>query len=556
MLTDIEIAQSVELKPIKEIGEKLGLLEEELEFYGRYKAKISDKAMSRLKDRRDGKLILVTAINPTPAGEGKTTTTAGLGQAMSKIGKNAIIALREPSLGPVFGIKGGAAGGGYAQVLPMEDINLHFTGDMHAITSANNLCCAMLDNHLQQGNPLGIDPRRILIKRCLDMNDRALRNVIVGLGGKINGVPREDNFIITVASEVMAILCLAKDTVDLKERLGNILIAYDYEGKPVYARDIKAQGAMAALLRDAINPNLVQTIEGTPAIMHGGPFANIAHGCNSVRATRLALKLADYCITEAGFGSDLGAEKFMDIKCRMAGLAPDCVVVVATVRALKYNGGVPKAELSTENVEALKKGIVNLKAHVENMHKFGVPVVVAINRFGTDTDAELGVIDSCCRELGVSYALSEVFGKGGEGGMELAKTVCDVIDCKKSKFAPIYPDDAPVEEKINAIASKIYGAAGVVFTNQANKSLKEIKALGGDKMPVCIAKTQYSLSDDPTLLGRPTGFTVTIRDLKLSSGAGFVVAYAGDIMTMPGLPKVPAAEKIDVDDNAVIHGLF
>ncbi len=556
MLTDIEIAQSVELKPIKEIGEKLGLLEEELEFYGRYKAKISDRAMNRLKDRPDGKLILVTAINPTPAGEGKTTTTAGLGQAMAKIGKNAVIALREPSLGPVFGIKGGAAGGGYAQVLPMEDINLHFTGDMHAITSANNLCCAMLDNHLQQGNPLGIDPRRILIKRCLDMNDRALRNVIVGLGGKINGVPREDNFIITVASEVMAILCLAKDTVDLKERLGNILIAYDYEGKPVYARDIKAQGAMAALLRDAIDPNLVQTIEGTPAIMHGGPFANIAHGCNSVRATRLALKLADYCITEAGFGSDLGAEKFMDIKCRMAGLRPDCVVVVATVRALKYNGGVPKAELSTENVEALKKGIVNLRAHVENMHKFGVPVVVAINRFGTDTDAELKVIDDCCRELGVNYALSEVFGKGGEGGMELAKTVCDVIDSEKSEFAPIYPDEAPVEEKIETIARRIYGASGVTFTNQAVKSLKEIKALGGDKMPVCIAKTQYSLSDDPSLLGRPTGFTVTIRDLKLSSGAGFVVAYAGDIMTMPGLPKVPAAEKIDVDDNAVIHGLF
>ena len=556
MLTDIEIAQSVELKPIKEIGEKLGLLEEELEFYGRYKAKISDRAMNRLKDRPDGKLILVTAINPAPAGEGKTTTTAGLGQAMAKIGKNAVIALREPSLGPVFGIKGGAAGGGYAQVLPMEDINLHFTGDMHAITSANNLCCAMLDNHLQQGNPLGIDPRRILIKRCLDMNDRALRNVIVGLGGKINGVPREDNFIITVASEVMAILCLAKDTVDLKERLGNILIAYDYEGKPVYARDIKAQGAMAALLRDAIDPNLVQTIEGTPAIMHGGPFANIAHGCNSVRATRLALKLADYCITEAGFGSDLGAEKFMDIKCRMAGLRPDCVVVVATVRALKYNGGVPKAELSTENVEALKKGIVNLRAHVENMHKFGVPVVVAINRFGTDTDAELKVIDDCCRELGVNYALSEVFGKGGEGGMELAKTVCDVIDSEKSEFAPIYPDEAPVEEKIETIARRIYGASGVTFTNQAVKSLKEIKALGGDKMPVCIAKTQYSLSDDPTLLGRPTGFTVTIRDLKLSSGAGFVVAYAGDIMTMPGLPKVPAAEKIDVDDNAVIHGLF
>ncbi len=556
MLTDIEIAQSVELKPIKEIGEKLGLLEEELEFYGRYKAKISDKAMNRLKDRPDGKLILVTAINPTPAGEGKTTTTAGLGQAMARIGKNAVIALREPSLGPVFGIKGGAAGGGYAQVLPMEDINLHFTGDMHAITSANNLCCAMLDNHLQQGNSLGIDPRRILIKRCLDMNDRALRNVIVGLGGKINGVPREDNFIITVASEVMAILCLAKDTVDLKERLGNILIAYDYEGKPVYARDIKAQGAMAALLRDAINPNLVQTIEGTPAIMHGGPFANIAHGCNSVRATRLALKLADYCITEAGFGSDLGAEKFMDIKCRMAGLRPDCVVVVATVRALKYNGGVPKAELSTENVEALKKGIVNLRAHVENMHKFGVPVVVAINRFGTDTDAELKVIDDCCKELGVRYALSEVFGKGGEGGMELAKTVCDVIDSEKSEFAPIYPDEAPVEEKIETIARRIYGASGVAFTNQAAKSLKEIKALGGDKMPVCIAKTQYSLSDDPALLGRPTGFTVTIRDLKLSSGAGFAVALCGDIMTMPGLPKVPAAEKIDVDDDAVIHGLF
>ncbi len=556
MLTDIEIAQSVELKPIKEIGEKLGLTDDELEFYGKYKAKISERAMERLRDRPDGKLILVTAINPTPAGEGKTTTTAGLGQAMAKIGKNAVIALREPSLGPVFGIKGGAAGGGYAQVLPMEDINLHFTGDMHAITSANNLCCAMLDNHLQQGNTLGIDPRRILIKRCLDMNDRALRNVIVGLGGKINGVPREDNFIITVASEVMAILCLAKDTVDLKERLGNILIAYDYEGNPVYAKDIMAEGAMAALLRDAINPNLVQTIEGTPAIMHGGPFANIAHGCNSVRATRLALKLADYCITEAGFGSDLGAEKFMDIKCRMAGLAPDCVVVVATVRALKYNGGVPKAELSTENVEALEKGIVNLKAHVENMHKFGVPVVVAINRFGTDTDAELKVIDGCCKELGVSYALSEVFGKGGEGGMELAKTVCGVIDSSESNFSPIYPDDATVEEKIGAIAGKIYGASGVTFTNQANKSLKEIKALGGDKMPVCIAKTQYSLSDDPALLGRPTGFTVTIRDLKLSSGAGFVVAYAGDIMTMPGLPKVPAAEKIDVDDNAVIHGLF
>ncbi len=559
MKTDIEIAQETKLLPISEIAGRLGLQEEELEYYGRYKAKINENAFARLKDRPDGKLILVTAINPTPAGEGKTTTTAGLGEAMAKIGKNAIIALREPSLGPVFGVKGGAAGGGYAQVLPMEDINLHFTGDMHAITSANNLCCAMLDNLLQQGNTLGIDPRRILIKRCLDMNDRALRNIIVGLGGKINGVPREDGFIITVASEVMAILCLAKDMDDLKLRLGNILVAYTYDGKPVYARDLKAEGAMAALLKDAVNPNLVQTIEGTPAIMHGGPFANIAHGCNSVRATRLALKLADYCITEAGFGSDLGAEKFMDIKCRMAGLAPSCVVVVATVRALKYNGGVPKAELSSENVEALEKGIVNLKAHVENMHKFGVPVVVAINRFGTDTDAELQVIDNCCKELGVSYALSEVFGKGGEGGMELARTVCEVADqCQKgsSSFAPIYPDEASVEEKIEAVAKKIYGADSVLFTKQALKSLQEIKSLGGNSLPVCIAKTQYSLSDDPTLLGRPTGFTVTIRDLKLSSGAGFVVAYAGDIMTMPGLPRVPAAEKIDVDENAVIHGLF
>ncbi len=558
MLTDIEIAQSAELRPIKEVGAQLGLLEEELEFYGKYKAKINTAAFDRLASKPNGKLILVTAINPTPAGEGKTTTTAGLGQAMAKIGKNAIIALREPSLGPVFGIKGGAAGGGYAQVLPMEDINLHFTGDMHAITSANNLCCAMLDNHMQQGNALGIDPRRILIKRCLDMNDRALRNVVVGLGGKINGVPREDNFIITVASEVMAILCLAKDMPDLKERLGNILIAYNYAGEPVYARDIKAEGAMAALLRDAVDPNLVQTLEGTPAIMHGGPFANIAHGCNSVRATRLALKLADYCITEAGFGSDLGAEKFMDIKCRMAGLAPDCVVVVATVRALKYNGGVAKADLSAENVEALKKGSVNLKAHVENMRKYGVPVVVAINRFGTDTDAELQVIDDCCKELGVRYALSEVFGKGGEGGMALAETVCQVIEetAGSTRFAPIYPDEASIEEKIETIAKTIYGAGSVNFTNQAVKSLREVKALGADKMPVCIAKTQYSLSDDPALLGRPTGFTVTIRDLKLSSGAGFVVAYAGDIMTMPGLPKVPAAEKIDVDDHAVIHGLF
>ncbi len=558
MLTDIEIAQGTKLKPITEIADELGIHEDELELYGKYKAKINEDAFTRLSDKPDGKLILVTAINPTPAGEGKTTTTAGLGEAMAKIGKKAVIALREPSLGPVFGIKGGAAGGGYAQVLPMEDINLHFTGDMHAITSANNLCCAMLDNHMQQGNALGIDPRRILIKRCLDMNDRALRNIVIGLGGKINGVPREDGFIITVASEVMAILCLAKDRNDLKQRLGSILIAYTYGGDPVYARDIKAEGAMAALLRDAVNPNLVQTIEGTPAIMHGGPFANIAHGCNSVRATSLALKLADYCITEAGFGSDLGAEKFMDIKCRMAGLAPSCIVVVATVRALKYNGGVAKADLNAENVEALKKGSVNLKAHVENMHKFGVPVVVAINRFPTDTEAELQVIDDICREMNVSYALSEVFSKGGEGGKELAQTICDVIDkCEGCyQFSPIYPDNAPVEEKIETIAKNIYGADGVIFTKQAQKSLKDIKALGGDGMPVCIAKTQYSLSDDPSLLGRPTGFQITIRDLKLSSGAGFVVAYAGDIMTMPGLPKVPAAEKITVDENAVIHGLF
>ena len=558
MLSDIEIAQSTQLKPIVQVAKELGIEEEELELYGRYKAKLNQSLFQRLQDKPDGKLVLVTAINPTPAGEGKTTTTAGLGQAMAKIGKNAIIALREPSLGPVFGVKGGAAGGGYAQVLPMEDINLHFTGDMHAITSANNLCCAMLDNHLQQGNALGIDPRRILIKRCLDMNDRALRSVVVGLGGKINGVPREDGFIITVASEVMAILCLAQDMDDLKKRLGDMLIAYTYSGQPVYARDIKADGAMTALLKDAVNPNLVQTIEGTPAIMHGGPFANIAHGCNSVRATRLALKLADYCITEAGFGSDLGAEKFLDIKCRMAGLTPSCVVVVATVRALKYNGGVPKAQLGEENIPALEKGVVNLKAHVENMQKFGIPVVVAINRFGTDTDGELQVIDNCCKELGVRYALSEVFAKGGEGGKELAQTICDVIDETegKSHFAPIYPDEAPVEEKIETIAKTIYGADKVTYTSKALKSLKEIKALGGDKMPVCVAKTQYSLSDDPALLGRPTGFAITIRDLKLSSGAGFVVAYAGDIMTMPGLPKVPAAEKIDVDSQAVIHGLF
>ena len=524
MLTDIEIAQQTKLRPIAEIAEELHICPEELEPYGRFKAKLNDDLFKRLENEPDGKLILVTAINPTPAGEGKTTTTAGLGQAMAKI---------------------------YAQVLPMEDINLHFTGDMHAITSANNLLCAMLDNHMQQGNVLGIDQRRVLIKRCVDMNDRALRSIVIGLGSKVNGIPREDGFIITVASEVMAILCLAKDLKDLKERLGKILIAYTYDGKPVYAKDIKADGAMTALLKDAINPNLVQTIEGTPAIMHGGPFANIAHGCNSVRATRLALKLGDYCITEAGFGSDLGAEKFLDIKCRLAGLKPNCIVVVATVRALKYNGGVPKAELAKENVPALEKGIENLRAHVENMHKYNVPVVVAINRFGTDTDAELKVIDDCCKSLGVEYALSEVFAKGGEGGVELAKTVCKVIDENpESHFAPIYDLDLTVEEKIRTIAQKIYGADDVTFTNQAMKSLKDIKALGGD------AKTQYSLSDDPTLLGRPIGFNITIRDLRLSNGAGFVVAYAGDVMTMPGLPKVPSAEKIDVDGNGVIHGLF
>lgn len=557
MLTDIEIAQQAKLKPISEIAASVGISETELEPYGRYKAKVNETLFERLKDKPDGKLILATAINPTPAGEGKTTTVIGLGQAMAKIGKKAVVALREPSLGPVFGIKGGAAGGGYAQVLPMEDINLHFTGDMHAITSANNLLCAMLDNHMQQGNLLGIDPRRILIKRCLDMNDRALRNIIVGLGGKINGVPREDHFIITVASEVMAILCLANDIDDLKERLGKILVAYSYTGEPIYAKDLKAEGAMTALLKDAINPNLIQTLEGTPAFMHGGPFANIAHGCNSVRATKLALKLGDYAITEAGFGSDLGAEKFLDIKCRKAGLTPSAVVVIATVRALKYNGGVPKPELSNENVEALKNGVVNLKAHVENMQKFGVPVVVAINRFPTDTEAELQVIDDTCKSLGVPYALSEVFSKGGEGGIALAETVVKVIEENEGKnnYAPIYSLDMSIEDKINTIAKEIYGADKVVFASKALKSLKDIKALGGDELPVCIAKTQYSLSDDAKLLGRPTGFDITIRDLTLSNGAGFVVAYAGDVMTMPGLPKKPAAEGIDVENNT-ITGLF
>lgn len=544
--------------PVSEIAKKVGLPEEELEYYGRYKAKIGNAAFSRLADQPEGKLVLVTAINPTPAGEGKTTTTVGLGQAMAKIGKKAVIALREPSLGPVFGIKGGAAGGGYAQVLPMEDINLHFTGDMHAITAANNLCCAMLDNHLQQGNLMGIDPRKIRIKRCLDMNDRALRNVIVGLGGPVNSIPREDGFIITVASEVMAILCLAKDITDLKKRLGNILVAYTFANQPVFARDLKVDGAMTALLKEAINPNLVQTLEGTPAIMHGGPFANIAHGCNSIRATKIALKLGDYCITEAGFGSDLGAEKFLDIKCRLAQLKPSCIVLVATVRALKYNGGVKKEDLAGENLEALGLGMDNLRAHIENMQKYGVPVVVGMNRFYTDTQAELEMIDTCCKEMQVPYALSDVFARGGEGGMALAETICSVIDEKDTAagFAPIYPLTGTIQDKISAITKEIYGAGDVSYTAAALKSLKEIQALGGDGMPVCIAKTQYSLSDDPSLLGRPQDFTITIRDLRISNGAGFVVAYAGDVMTMPGLPKVPAAEKITVDEENRIHGLF
>lgn len=555
MLTDIEIAQQAELLPIKQIAENLGIEEDELELYGKYKAKLSESLFERLSDQKDGKLVLVTAINPTPAGEGKTTTTAGLGQAMAKICKKAVIALREPSLGPVFGIKGGAAGGGYAQVLPMEDINLHFTGDMHAITSANNLCCAMLDNHMQQGNLLGIDPRRILIKRCLDMNDRALRNIIVGLGGKVNGVPREDHFIITVASEVMAILCLASDVDDLKERLGKILIAYNYNGKPVFAKDIKADGAMATLLKDAVKPNLVQTLEGTPAIMHGGPFANIAHGCNSVRATKLALKLADYCITEAGFGSDLGAEKFLDIKCRYAGLKPSAIVIVATCRAVKYNAGIPKDKCSEVNLDALKEGIVNLGVHIDNMRKYNVPVVVAINRFGTDSKEELEFIESYCISKGADFALSDVFAKGGEGGIALAEKVCEACE-KPSDFAPIYPLDIPLKEKIKTIATKIYGASDVIYTAAAEKSINELADLDIDKLPVCIAKTQYSLSDNPKLLGAPKDFTITVRNVSLSNGAGFVVVYTGDIMTMPGLPKVPSAERIDVDNSGKISGLF
>ncbi len=557
MLTDIEIAQQTKLKPITEIAEGLGILPDELEQYGKVKAKITDECQKRLADKKDGKLILVTAINPTPAGEGKTTTTVGLGMAMKKIGKDAIIALREPSLGPVFGIKGGAAGGGYAQVLPMEDINLHFTGDFHAITAANNLLCAMIDNHIQQGNELDIDTRRILFARVTDTNDRALRNVIVGLGGKVDGVPREDHFMITVASEVMAILCLAEDIHDLKERLGNILVAYTRGGKPVYARDIKAHGSMAVLLRDAIKPNLVQTVENTPAIIHGGPFANIAHGCNSVRATKLALKLADYTITEAGFGADLGAEKFLDIKCRFANLKPSAIVLVATIRALKYNGGVPKTELKAENVDALVRGSVNLEKHIENLHQYGVPVIVAINRFESDTDEELSTLREICEKNGADFALSEVFAKGGNGGIELAEKVVAACE-KESEFKLLYPNEMPIREKIECIAKNIYGADGVNFEPSALKSIAEIEALDEKYKlcPVCMAKTQYSLSDDQTKLGRPTGFRITVREVKLSAGAGFVVALTGAIMTMPGLPKVPAANIIDVDENGRIVGLF
>ena len=556
MLSDIEIAQGCQMRPITEVAAAAGLDTEDLELYGKYKAKLSADVWKKTADKPDGKLVLVTAINPTPAGEGKTTTTVGLGEALAKMGRNAMIALREPSLGPVFGIKGGAAGGGYAQVVPMEDINLHFTGDMHAITAANNLLCAMLDNHMQQGNVLGIDPRRIVFTRVMDMNDRALRNITIGLGGKVNGVPREDHFMITVASEVMAILCLAKDLDDLKKRFGDILVAYTFAGKPVYARDLHAEGAMTALMRDAIKPNLVQTLEGTPALMHGGPFANIAHGCNSVQATRLAMKLADIAITEAGFGADLGAEKFMDIKCRKAGISPDCIVLVATVRALKYNGGVPKTELNAPNMDALERGICNLDAHLDNMKKFGVPVVVAINAFPTDTAEEMEFIRKHCAERGVRVALSEVFAKGGEGGEELAREVLTVLDEGKADFRMLYEDELPLEEKIRKIAKEIYGADGVTFAPAAHKELANITDMGYGSLPVCIAKTQYSLSDDASLLGRPSQFVVSVRSARLAAGAGFVVVETGAVMTMPGLPKVPAAEKIDVDNAGVITGLF
>ena len=556
MLSDIEIAQQAKMQKITDVAAKLGISEDDIELYGKYKAKLSYDLIRRVKDKKDGKLILVTAITPTPAGEGKSTTTVGLAQGLAKLGKKVIVALREPSLGPCMGIKGGAAGGGYSQVVPMEDINLHFTGDFHAITSAHMLLAAMLDNHIQQGNALNIDPRRIAWKRVVDMNDRELRNIVVGLGGKAHGVPRQDGFDITVASEVMAILCLASSLHDLKERLAKIIVAYDYNGNPVTAGQIKAQGAMAALLKDAVKPNLVQTLENVPAIIHGGPFANIAHGCNSVMATQTGLKLADYTITEAGFGADLGAEKFFDIKCRYAGLKPDAAVIVATVRALKMHGGVPKTELKTPNVEAVKKGLVNLEKHIENVKKFGVPCVVAINIFAQDTAEELEAVREHCAKHGVNVALSDVFAKGGEGGIDLAKEVIALADSGESQFAPIYPLEMSLKGKIETIAKEIYGADGVNYTKEADKALKEFEELGYGNLPICMAKTQYSFSDDPALLGRPSGFKITIRNCRIAAGAGFIVVLTGDVMTMPGLPKVPAAEKIDVTDDGVISGLF
>lgn len=554
--SDIEIAQNAKMQPITEVAKKCDILEDELELYGKYKAKVSLDVLKRLEDKPDGKLILVTAINPTPAGEGKTTTNIGLSMGLNKIGKKAITTLREPSLGPCFGVKGGAAGGGYSQVVPMEDINLHFTGDIHAITTAHNLLAALLDNHLHQGNKLNIDPRRIVWKRVLDMNDRALRNIVVGLGGRANGVPREDGFDITVASEIMAILCLATSLEDLKERIGNMIVAYTYDNKPVTANDLDATGALTILLKDAIKPNLVQTLENTPAFIHGGPFANIAHGCNSIMATKLALKLADYVVTEAGFGADLGAEKFFNIKCRFAELKPDCAVIVATVRALKNHGGVPKDKLNEENLEALEKGFGNLEKHIENVQKFGVPVVVAINEFPTDTEKELNLLFDKCKEAGAEVVLSKVWAKGGEGGVELAKKVVETIENKPSNFKPLYDANLPIKEKIEIIAKEVYGADGVDFTKKCEKQIKQIEELGLDKMPICMAKTQYSLSDDPTLKGRPTGFRVTVREIKVSAGAKFLVALTGDIMTMPGLPKVPAANNMDISKDGEITGLF
>ena len=556
MKTDIEIAQEAVMKPIQDVAAQLDIPADELEFYGKYKAKLSDELWDRVKDKPDGKLILVTAINPTPAGEGKTTTTVGLGQAFAKLGKKAVIALREPSLGPCFGIKGGAAGGGYAQVVPMEDLNLHFTGDFHAITSANNLLAAMLDNHIKQGNALNIDTNQIVWKRCMDMNDRVLRNIVVGLGRPVDGVVREDHFIISVASEIMAILCLADNMKDLKERLGRIIVAYNYDGEPVYAKDIHAVGSMAALLKDAIKPNIIQTVENTPALVHGGPFANIAHGCNSVRATKTGLKIADYCITEAGFGADLGAEKFMDIKCRMAGLKPNAVVLVATVRALKYNGGVAKEDLGAENLEALKKGIANLEKHIENVSKFGVPCVVTLNRFVSDTDAELSFVKEFCEERDCDFALSEVWEHGGEGGIALAEKVLNTLENKESHYAPLYQAEQPIKEKIETIAKEIYGAGSVSYSPAASQAITRLEKLGYGKLPICMAKNQYSLSDDPKLLGCPKDFPINIREVYVSAGAGFVVAITGTVMTMPGLPKHPAAEGIDVNEDGVITGLF